>query len=114
MNNKENDNLAKQRTAAISLRNEYKYVEEIIFNKDGGKNSGTENNFGTWYIDVSIKISNEWYEIATGKDGGSYGGVSSKLPEDKIGGVTTNPTKVKFSNGKEEILKWQYLNSMRD
>ena len=52
-----------------------------------------------------IKVSNEWYEIATGKDEGSYGGISSNFPEDKIGGVTNNPTKVKYSNGKEEVLK---------
>ena len=105
MKNKENEKLENQKQAAISLRNEYKDLEEIAFNKDGGKVSGTENDFGTWYIDVKIKISNEWYAIATGKDGGSYGGVSSSFPEDKIGGVTTNPTKVKYSNGKEEILK---------
>lgn len=105
MNKKVNEKLENQKQAAISLRNEYKDLEEIVFNKDGGNDSGTENDFGTWYINVKIKISNEWYEIATGKDGGAYGGIPKKFPEDKIGGKTTNPTKVKYSNGKEEILE---------
>lgn len=105
MNDKNNEKIENQKDAAISLRTEYKDLEEVIFCHDDGKFSGTENDFGTWYIDAKVKISNEWYEITTGKDGGTYGGISKSFPEEKIEGITTIPTKIKYSNGKEEVLK---------
>lgn len=105
MDNKVTKELEYQRESAISLRNEYTDLEEIIFNKDGGQFSKTENDFGTWYIDVKLKISDNWYEIATGKDGGSYGGVDKDFPEEKIGKETKNSVIVKYSNGDEAVLK---------
>ncbi|KRL61415.1 hypothetical protein [Latilactobacillus fuchuensis] len=105
MDNKATKELEYQRESAMSLRNEYTDLEEIIFDKDGGQFSKTENDFGTWYIDVKLKISDNWYEITIGKNGGSYGGVDEDFLEEKTGKKTKNSVKVKYSNGDEAVLK---------
>lgn len=94
-----------QKQSAKALIHEYQNLEKITFDKDGGRFSGTENDFGKWYIGVKMKINNHLYTITTGKNGGLYGGVSEDFPFKQISGKTITPVKVEYSNGSVEVLK---------
>ena len=104
MNNKENEKIENQKETAINIKGIISGLKEIKFSDDGGKISGTENDFGKWSIGVDLKLSDElWYTISASKEG--VEGMKSGFPDRNMHGGTSSPVKVIYSNGKREILK---------
>ena len=95
MNNKENDNLAKQRTAAIGFKQVQPGVEEIEFMQEGSYSGA-----GTWSVSVDVIVQGRKYGEIFSEDGLDGG---DPLPDGNTG--TKTPVKVTYSNGKEEVLK---------
>ena len=95
MNNKENDNLEKQRTAAIGFKQVQPGVEEIEFMQEGSYSGA-----GTWSVGVNIMVDGKKYSEIF-REEGLMGG--DELPDGNTG--TKTPVKVIYSNGKEEVLK---------
>lgn len=102
MSNKENENIEKQRTAAIGFKEVQPGVEEIKFMQEGSYSGA-----GIWSVGVNVIVQGKTYSEIFSKDG--LGG-GDELPEGNTG--TKEPVKVIYSNGKKEILKWQHLTNI--
>lgn len=104
MNNKANEKLENQKETAITIKAIIYGLKEIKFADDGGRISGTENDFGKWFIGVDLKLSDGlWYTISASKDG--IEGMKSGFPDKNMHGGTSSPVKVIYSNKKSEIIK---------
>lgn len=97
MSNKESENIANQRTAALAFKEKHPEVEEIKFVEQGSR-AGS----GTWTVGVDVVINGKKYDEIFVKDG-LMGG--EPLPQSNKNGSTEKTTKVVYSNGKEEVLK---------
>ncbi|MEY8443964.1 hypothetical protein AALA52_06895 [Lactococcus ileimucosae] len=97
MSNKENENIANQRTAALAFKEIHPEVEEIKFVEQGSR-AGS----GTWTVGVDVVINGKKYDEIFVKDG-LMGG--EPLPQSNKNVSTEKTTKVVYSNGKEEVLK---------
>ncbi|MBK5077288.1 hypothetical protein IL308_11035 [Lactococcus lactis] len=95
MDNKENANIEKQRTAAIGFKKVQPGVEEIKFMQEGSYSGA-----GTWSVGVNTIVDGKKYSEIF-REEGLMGG--DELPEGNTG--TKSSVKVIYSNGKEEILK---------
>ncbi|WP_063281086.1 hypothetical protein [Lactococcus cremoris] len=95
MNNKKNENIEKQRTAAIGFKEVQPGVEEIKFVEQGSYTGA-----GIWSVSVDVVVQGKKYGEIFSQDGLDGG---DPLPDGNTG--TKTPVKVIYSNGKEEVLK---------
>ncbi len=104
MSNKDSEKLANQKEAAVKIKTIISGLEEIKFESDGGKFSGTENDFGSWSIGADLKLSDsERYKITASKKG--VKGMKRGFPDKNMHGGTLSDVKIIYSNGESEIIK---------
>lgn len=104
MNDKNNEKIENQKETALKIKSIVSGIEEIKFEKDGGRFSGTENDFGKWSIGADVKLSDSsWYTITASKEG--IESMKRGFPRDNMQGGTLSTIKVIYSNGESENIK---------
>lgn len=104
MKDKNNEKIENQKETALKIKSIISGIEEIKFENDGGRFSGTENDFGKWSIGADVKLSDSsWYTITASKEG--IESMKRGFPRDNMQGGTLSTIKVIYSNGESENIK---------
>lgn len=106
MENKENENLANQRLAALALKKEEPLVTKVMFTTDGN-----QIGFGPWGVEADVTIEDEVFKTVIHKDGSMVVYFNGNEDESKKYDEIMNkyssheqPLVVIYSNSRKEVI----------
>ena len=108
MNNKEKENLANQRLAAIALKKKEPLVTKVVFNYDAGGRPGLGM---PWMVGAEVTMDKEVFQMSLETDGNFSVNFDTHEEADKYDEIHNRKTKVIpsleiiYNNGKYEVIQ---------